>query len=167
MKTPASPRWMPGGPEYVWCGLVWVRVLLWNACVYIACKTATTQTSPQGQMVPWAHNPMFNSPPFLLATFMIIIFYRQLQVGASGPGSPGKQFCRSDGRPKGLSQAPGPPESIFRNKFHSHFLGTGRKVPESREDNVIKETPSMLPRAQGRSPHSWHVGNSGSRNGPG
>lgn len=47
----------------------------------------------------------------------------------------------------------GPPESIFGNKFHSHFLGTGQKVPGSGGDSV-SPCPSV-PRGSPHNPGGW------------
>lgn len=51
-------------------GPVWVRVGLWNAHVRQGSHHPSITT---GQTVPWAPNPVFNSPLLLLAAFMIII----------------------------------------------------------------------------------------------
>lgn len=39
----------------------------------------------------------------------------------------------------------GPPLSIFGNKFHSHFLGTGQKVPEKKGASTAEHASSYPP----------------------
>lgn len=48
----------------------------------------------------------------------------------------------------------GPPLSIFGNKFHSHFLGTGQKVPEvylkkKKKEQVRPSVPLPVPQHVG------------------
>lgn len=131
---------------------MWVRVGLWNARVRQGSHHPSITT---GQTVPWAPNLVFNSPLLLLAAFMIIIS----PTAPRGHPRPGlREGSRSraaqTGGHGGCLQAPRPPGAIFGNKFHSHFLGTGQKVPGSGGDSVIKETPSLpAPSPWGKPPH--------------
>ncbi|XP_016058532.1 PREDICTED: uncharacterized protein LOC107529582 [Miniopterus natalensis] len=87
----------------------------------------------------------------------------RLHAGTGGPGLlQGSRSCADEtGGHGGCLQAPGPPASIFGNKFHSRFLGTGQKVPGSGGDRVIKDPLSLLPRRSGDPPRPWQVGNEG------
>lgn len=52
----------------------------------------------------------------------------------------------------------GPPLSIFGNKFHSRFLGTGQKVPGlGIKGQVQLSMFLMLPKC-GDAPYSWQAG---------
>ena len=101
-----------------------------HACmrVHVACKAATTQTSPLGNWCPGLITTCSATLLFLWVTFMIIIFTNSSKRrSTSWKAVTALSFSREA---KGaVSRQPGPLESIFGNKFHSHFLGTGQKVP--------------------------------------
>lgn len=131
-------------------------------CRAVACPCASGQPAPKHPHrsdVPWAPNPVFNSPLLLLATFMIIILPTAPRGHQAGLQESSRSRAVQTGGHGGCLQAPRPPGSIFGNKFHSHFLGTGRKVPGSGGAGVIEETPSLLPPHSGKPPPStvWRV----------
>lgn len=153
LRTQRHPRVcaVHTGPR-VWFGPVWVRVGLWKAHVRQGSHHPNITT---GQTVPWAHNPVFNSPLLLLAAFMIIIL----------PTAP-----RGHPRPASRKAAEVVPRrreatgAVYRLPGHrALYLETnstvtswelGERCLGAEETASEKKPPPSLPPALGGSPHT-------------
>lgn len=88
------------------CGVSWCEsVSFWNA-LYVCVYSLQGSHHPNiivGQLVSWAHNPVFSYPPFFMGHFYDY-FYQRLQAEVCPPGPPGRQsqLSHSAGGPKGL-----------------------------------------------------------------
>ena len=134
-------------------GQGWVPVLLWN--VYHP-QGGSHPNDTKGQMLPWAPNPVFNSLPFLLATFMIIIFHRQLHAGTSRPGPPERRWklCRSDGRPQGLSTGTRATRVYVRKQIPQPLPGNWAEGAREWRRECHKGAPCPTPQCSGGAPTS-------------
>lgn len=78
---------------------------LWNALCVCVCSLQGRH-HPNiivGQLVSWAHNPVFSYPPFFMGHFYDYYFYQRLQAEVCTPRPPGRQsqLGRSARRPEG------------------------------------------------------------------